>query len=664
MKNRIKQYLLAASMCVGLTACSDFFEPIPGVQFGLDETFASKQRTEEYLNNVYSYVREVTDAIHPNTYGGIFTEASLDGANRWNKTYAEWTNGSFNSASAQASEYFSKYYQAIAKASTFIQNVDKCTEAAASTRGKWKSEARALRAYYYFELLRLYGPIPLIGEDPIPLDASLEELIKERNSVDECVNFIATELQSAIDSGDLLQRAGKANLGRMDVATCMALKAKLYLYWASPLFNGNTDFFNVKDCYGNQLVSQTYDETKWAKAAAAAKDVIELAKASGLYELYVVAPKATVLPSQRPPHNALYSDKNYPEGWADVDPLLSYKSNFDGTILGSKNPELIFTRTRIGTGHINDWAYQSTPKTLKGNNRLAVTQKQVDAYAMNDGRSITEAEATGDYVTQGFTTQAYAVANPFLPAKVNLMYNNREPRFYASIAYNGSVWEASSASESEFRDQQIFYYRGLNDGKQGFKEECPLTGVTLKKFYNSEDSRTEGGYLVDKTEMTIRYGEILLIYAEALNELTSGQVYHLTTYTGADVEIQRSVDEMRYAIKRIRMRAGVPDYSEETYNNPNDFRVKLKRERQIELLGENSMRYFDLRRWKDAMTEENQLLQGCNINISDDETRIADFYKQTIITSVHKVFEQKMYLWPFPTYELKRNVNMTQNPEW
>ena len=112
MKNRIKQYLLAASMCVGLTACSDFFEPIPGVQFGLDETFASKQRTEEYLNNVYSYVREVTDAIHPNTYGGIFTEASLDGANRWNKTYAEWTNGSFNSASAQASEYFSKYRRA------------------------------------------------------------------------------------------------------------------------------------------------------------------------------------------------------------------------------------------------------------------------------------------------------------------------------------------------------------------------------------------------------------------------------------------------------------------------------------------------------------------------------------------------------------------------
>ena len=111
---------------------------------------------------------------------------------------------------------------------------------------------------------------------------------------------------------------------------------------------------------------------------------------------------------------------------------------------------------------------------------------------MNDGRSITEAKSAGDYVTEGFTTQAYAAANPFLPAKVSLMYNNREPRFYASIGYNGSYWEASSASEPEFRDLQIFYYRGLNDGKQGFKEECPLTGVTLKKFYNAEDSTNRG----------------------------------------------------------------------------------------------------------------------------------------------------------------------------
>ncbi|UVQ24595.1 RagB/SusD family nutrient uptake outer membrane protein [Bacteroides thetaiotaomicron] len=222
---------------------------------------------------------------------------------------------------AQASEYFSKYYQAIAKASTFIQNVDKCTEAAASTRGKWKSEARALRAYYYFELLRLYGPIPLIGEDPIPLDASLEELIKERNSVDECVNFIATELQSAIDSGDLLQRAGKANLGRMDVATCMALKAKLYLYWASPLFNGNTDQASVKNKDGKQLFPQTEDNSKWTQARDTYERFMTFATGQG-YKLTEVYTNGKLDPYA----SCRAAGEFFTTTWEAVDELIFVKS--------------------------------------------------------------------------------------------------------------------------------------------------------------------------------------------------------------------------------------------------------------------------------------------------------------------------------------------------
>lgn len=630
-------------------------------QVSLDSAFSKRVYVDGWLSSAFGVMDRIGEYREP------FRWASDDLYHPDMKDYEEGNYSANNqlgddTESRKGESRLWKYYEGIRKASTFIENVDHCPELTMDEISDMKGQARFLRAYCYWALIRVYGPVPLIPTEGLDVNLSYEELSLPREHFDVLVDFINKELAESARS--LPTKRTVNNLGRPTRGAALGLRARVLLYAASPLFNGNTDLFNVKDCYGAQLISQSYDETKWAKAAAAAKDVIELAKASSMYELYVVAPKANVLPSQRPPYNELYSDKDYPEGWANVDPLLSYKSNFDGTILGSKNPELIFTRTRIGTSQINDWAYQSTPKTLKGNNRLSVTQKQVDAYAMSDGRSITEAKATGDYVVDGFTTQAYADNNPFLPARVCLRYNNREPRFYASIGYSGSVWEASSASESGFRDQQIFYYRGLNDGKQGFKEECPLTGVTLKKFYNSEDSRTEGGYVVDKTEMTIRYGEILLIYAEALNELTPGQVYHLSTYTGGNVEIQRDVDELRYAIKRIRMRAGVPDYSIETYNNQSDFRVKLKRERQIELLGENSMRYFDLRRWKDAMVEENQLLQGCNINISDDETRIADFYNPTIITSVHKVFEQKMYLWPFPTYELKRNVNLTQNPGW
>ena len=657
---KLVYYILLSISALSFSACTDYINVDKYFydQVSLDSAFSKRIYVDGWLSSAYSVMNKLGEYKEP------FRWASDD---LYHPDMKEYVEGSYSADKPKGDENAGesrlwKYYEGIRKASTFLDNVDRCPELTMDEIADMKGQARFLRAYCYWALIRVFGPVPLIPLEGLDADLSYEELSLPRAHFDEIVSFIDTEL--AETARLLPMRRTVNNLGRPTRGAALGLRARVLLYAASPLYNGNLDFFNVVDNKGNQLISQTYDESKWAKAAAAAKDVIELAKTSGLYELYTIAPKIGTLDMYRPPVHPEYSTKDYPDGWANIDPLLSYKSNFDGSVQGSKNPELIFTRTSDGTGTINDWMYQALPRTISGNNRLCVTQKQVNAYAMNDGRTISEAANTGDYVTTGFTTEAYSENNPFLPAKVSLMYNKREPRFYASIAYNGSVWEAASASEPRYRNQQIFYYRGTEDGKQGFKEECPLTGMTLKKFYNSEDSRTDGGYVIEKTEMTIRYAEILLIYAEALNELSEGEVYHLKTYSNEDVEIKRDEDEMRYAIKRIRMRAGVPDYMNETYKNQADFRVKLKRERQVELLGENSMRYFDLRRWKDALTEENQLLQGCNINISDDDTYIADFYKETPVSSVHKVFEQRMYLFPFPTYELKRNVNLTQNPGW
>ena len=657
---KLVYYILLSISALSFSACTDYINVDKYFydQVSLDSAFSKRIYVDGWLSSAYSVMNKLGEYKEP------FRWASDD---LYHPDMKEYVEGSYSADKPKGDENAGesrlwKYYEGIRKASTFLDNVDRCPELTMDEIADMKGQARFLRAYCYWALIRVFGPVPLIPLEGLDADLSYEELSLPRTHFDEIVSFIDTEL--AETARLLPMRRTVNNLGRPTRGAALGLRARVLLYAASPLYNGNLDFFNVVDNKGNQLISQTYDESKWAKAAAAAKDVIELAKTSGLYELYTIAPKIGTLDMYRPPVHPEYSTKDYPDGWANIDPLLSYKSNFDGSVQGSKNPELIFTRTSDGTGTINDWMYQALPRTISGNNRLCVTQKQVNAYAMNDGRTISEAANTGDYVTTGFTTEAYSENNPFLPAKVSLMYNKREPRFYASIAYNGSVWEAASASEPRYRNQQIFYYRGTEDGKQGFKEECPLTGMTLKKFYNSEDSRTDGGYVIEKTEMTIRYAEILLIYAEALNELSEGEVYHLKTYSNEDVEIKRDEDEMRYAIKRIRMRAGVPDYTNETYKNQADFRVKLKRERQVELLGENSMRYFDLRRWKDALTEENQLLQGCNIKISHDDTYIADFYKETPVSSVHKVFEQRMYLFPFPTYELKRNVNLTQNPGW
>lgn len=659
MKRILYSLLLTAGACL-LPSCSGYLDVDRYFydQVSLDSAFSKRVYVEGWLSSAYSVMDKIGEFSEP------FRWAADDLYHPDMKEYHEGNYSADNqlSDSNQNESRLWKYYEGVRKASTFINNVDRCPELTMDEKTDLKGQARFLRAYCYWALMRVYGPVPLIPLDGLDVNLSYEELSLPREHFDVLVDFVDKELTEAARA--LPTKRTINNLGRPTRGAALGLRSRVLLFAASPLYNGNIDLFNVKDCNGKTLIAQEYDESKWARAAAAAKDVMDLAIGSGLYELYTVAPKTTASEWERPPYNSEYSDKAFPDGWADVDPLRSYKSIFDGTIMGSKNPELIYTRTRNGHTCIDDWNYQLMPKTLSGNNRLAVTLKMVNAYAMNDGRSITEAANTDDYVTEGFTTQAYSVDNPFLPANVSLMYNNREPRFYASIGYCGSVWEASSSTETMYRNSQIFYYRGLNDGKQGFKENCPITGITVKKYYNEEDSRTTGGYRVDKTEMTIRYGEILLNYAEALNELTPGVTYKETNYMGEEVTIQRDVEQMRYAIKRIRMRAGVPDYSDATYASQDDFRVKLKRERQVELFAENSMRYFDLLRWKDAETEENQLLQGCDINISDDQTRIADFYKPTIITTVHKVFDQRMYLWPFPTYELKRNVNMTQNPGW
>ena len=618
MKNRIKQYLLAASMCVGLTACSDFFEPIPGVQFGLDETFASKQRTEEYLNNVYSYVREVTDAIHPNTYGGIFTEASLDGANRWNKTYAEWTNGSFNSASAQASEYFSKYYQAIAKASTFIQNVDKCTEAAASTRGKWKSEARALRAYYYFELLRLYGPIPLIGEDPIPLDASLEELIKERNSVDECVNFIATELQSAIDSGDLLQRAGKANLGRMDVATCMALKAKLYLYWASPLFNGNTDQASVKNKDGKQLFPQTEDNSKWTQARDAYERFMTFATGQG-YKLTEVYTNGKLDPYA----SCRAAGEFFTTTWEAVD-------------------ELIFVKLR----DLYDYTYWVCPKftdfqdtDVTGGGGYYTTQETVDLFFTKDGLTIEEDPGydkfegipgannftSGRYYDPNNPSRLYFDADK---SKVLKQWKDREPRFYANIRFHGEYCSFDDTKRT---------HNFLNEGKDGKpSHDSPIAGYQINKALTP--STRHGVAYPYKPGIIVRLAEKYLSYAEALNEYDPGN---------ADIE--------KY-MKLIRERAGLPAL--QSGLSQDAMRDAIHHERRVEFAFEGGMRYMDIRRWKEAEKVFETPISGMN---TDGKTN-TEYFKRTEIQK--RVFLKKMYLWPIYQNYLDNNEKLVQNKYW
>ena len=184
-----------------------------------------------------------------------------------------------------------------------------------------------------------------------------------------------------------------------------------------------------------------YDESKWARAAAAAKDVIDLANATGVYKLYTApyqskgdnAYPATV----RPPYHSVYSNKDFPEGWADIDPFASYRSIFNGDLYATENPELIFTRGNNALNdQVRDLVLDHLPTNAGGRNRHGLTIKQCDAYDMADGSSfnletfLDTCEVDKRFVSEDeYNRGLYPQIRP----RVWKEYANREPRFYASV---------------------------------------------------------------------------------------------------------------------------------------------------------------------------------------------------------------------------------------
>ena len=499
-----------AGVSLGLSSCESYLDVDSYFydQTNIDSIFQSKVRVNEYINGIATKL--------PNE-SKLFTESSFPFGMASDECFASWPedygdSGNRHSAMAlllgnetpQSAHYnnWVTFYQGIRKANIVLTRINECKELSDMERRDYTGRAYFLRGYFYFSLLRQYGPVPIVPDKPFDADTPSEEASVERNTYDECVDYICNDMEKA---SEFLQETRTQQFQNIPTkGAALAVISRLCLYAASPWYNGNNRYTDWKTSDGRNYISPTNDNSKWGKAAVAAKRVINMDK----YKLYTTArtERTQKLPTNIP-------QESYPNGAGNIDPYASYKTLFDGSVNAELIPEYIYYCDAITGGDSPQWL--ATPTALGGANGINLCMDLIDSYKMIDGYDIHHSSANYPYPDASHAGDpidiAYRVSDGYtVNGNVAKVDAYREPRFYATIGYNHCIWPGTSyVGNDPVTNVEVTYY---SDGNAGPLPEYPdnynRTGYTLRKYINQEDNMK--GSSRAKTFAVFRYAEILL----------------------------------------------------------------------------------------------------------------------------------------------------------
>ena len=642
----MKRYILI--LCVfSLFSCKSYLDIVPDNVATLEIAFQTRGSAERFLATIYSYIPE--QASLEQNFGMVAgdeiwyygekdfylnNETSLRLAKGMQNTIDPYLNfwegrqGAYN------------LFVSIRDCNIFLENLKDIPGLNTDEKNRWIAEAKTLKAYFHFLLLQMYGPIPIVDKN-IPVDAPSAETHVERKSVDEVVKYITALLDEVVKSGALPDKIRfiQTENGRITLPAAKAIKAKILMLAASPLFNGNSDYAGFNDKKGLALVNQTFDPLKWVAAQDACLDAIQTAESAGheLFSFTNLLPIGTI--SQ------------------EVRQELTLRA----TITDRYNKEMIFG---VGPNSVNALQAWCQPRWTGdhaadfGNTRKshAPTLNVVEDFYSSNGLPINE-DKTWNYndrfslvkVTDALASDhRYYLQNNYTTAK---LHTYREPRFYAYVGFDGGKWFSMETSDTE----NIPYLNakaGQFSGKAG-TEIYSITGYFTKKLVNYENVITRNTTTIQEyTFPIIRLSDLYLMYSEALNEVKGAP----------DAEVYKY-------IQKVRDKAGLDKGSDlvSTWNQYSNhpekpkskegMRTIIQKERMIELAFEGH-RYWDLRRWKLAGDYFNRPIRGWNIYAGDTK----DFYQVKNI--FYRDFLIKDYLWPISQNEMLRNPNLVQSPGW
>ncbi|MCK3684385.1 RagB/SusD family nutrient uptake outer membrane protein [Maribellus sp. YY47] len=666
-RRKISRYSLPGIFLIlffSITSCSDFLsiDNYFSDELKLDSIFAQTRYVEAYMWATSALFPDEGNLFNGNhTPGPLATDEAFTGfLTRYSYNGMRFVLGEITAGSMYSFNTWDTYYKIIRKCNTIFARIDEAKDMTTKERFEILGTTRFIRAYAYYNIIVDFGPPILLEDEIVESNEPLSYYDRERSTYDEAMEYICSELETAADF--LPASTAIMDFGRPTKGAAYGLVARLRLIHASPLYNGGDVARSVfggwkRESDGADYISQSYDEKRWAVAAAAAKRVMDLESAGGImYRLHTVEADADTPPLPE----GVTSDPNYyktwPEGAAGIDPLRSYSEMFTGESVIATNPEYVWGRK---SGATVSNTQMSFPQKLSGWNGLCVTQKVVDAYSMIDGRSISNSSTEYPYSESGFSSGVQTFSGYRLNAGVSNMYVNREMRFYASVGFSECYWPMTSSTSSGYYNQTIAYYYDSPNGKGGVSSpnDFPITGYVIKKFIHPSDSwGGTNARRMDKAFPIIRYSEILLSYAEALNNLTSSY----TIETGDQSQtFQRDPEEIKNAFNPIRYRAGLPGIT--GTEDAQTIQNLIEKERMVEFLFENR-RYYDVRRWGIYEETESEPIKGMNVEGSKDV-----YYNKVIPNTSRigaRIVNKRLTLLPIPLNEVRIIPSLSQNPGW
>lgn len=554
-------YILLSILVISAPSCKKF-ETYPEERIFETEVFDSTDvngvQSTAYLMGIYSLLPSGFNRVD-----GDFLDAATDDAvsSFYGSGITLFNNGQLTSQNLPDNNW-ALSYTIIRKCNVFLKNIG-VVPLVPDMMKRQVAEARFLRAFAYFELLKRYGGIPLIGDQIFDLADNLD---LPRNTYEACVDYISAQCDLAINDLPKGSAIAPGEFGRIPSEAAMALKCRLFVYAASPLFNGEGFESNPEL---RALTGYTNaDISRWDKAIAAAETLI----AGGYYKLPAGTGSAA--------YAAVFTTK------INTDIILSRQAG------NSTNIET----TNAPVGYVAPAA---------SNGRTSPTQNFLNAFPNLDGTAYT-----------GSSTN---------PAQ----YDNRDPRLRATIFYNGVQW----------LNRPVQTYEGGLDKPNLSLRVQTRTSYYLRKFM--ADFSTSTSYSNQSHNFPyFRYAEVLLNYAEALNERG------------------RTEDAVKQLIP-IRARAGITAglnarYGIQTGISQSELQTLIRNERRIELSFEEH-RFWDLRRWKLGNTGLSGNLTGLQLTLNGANL---SFASQNVATMT---FKEKYYHMPIPYTEMIKNKKLVQN---